>query len=606
MRRRDFCKLMGSAAVAAGLPNLGMSAVDAGVGLPPGFDAYTEDYESFCAKPAGERIFYALVNERIVAERLDEAAWEPVPGGWGKPPALPIPGGSWDGVPMASPLPDLAGKGPYEPTYDSMLKYDAPEWYRDAKFGIWAHWDPQNVPEDGDWYARNMYEQGSPQNKYQLEHYGAPSRFGYKDLCAQWTMLNWDPDELITRYKKAGAGFFIALANHHDGFDTWDSKHHAWNAMRVGPRRDVVGGWAVAARKQGLRFGVSVHQGRNWWWFQQAHAADKTGPLAGVPYDGVMTAAQGKQEWWQGLDPQTLYGPKHPANALPDISYVKNFYDRTRDLMDQHSPDQVYFDNGLLPLGWAGMNLGAYHYNRSLQLHAGKMEAVISVGNVPPHLAKALIGGQESGVRDGIQEYPWQSETCIGGWHYQRTLYEKPGKYGGYMHPKEVIHWLVDVVSKNGTLLLSVPGKPDGTIDSKEVAVLDGVTAWMEQNREAIVATRPWKVFAEGPNWITPGQFQAKRMGSAKNLGVEDIRFTRNKANTSIYAIVMGVPEKPLVIASLGRGAKTSPGKIGHVRLLGTDRPVRWKQADEGLHVEMPRGYQPATDYAVSFEVIPA
>ena len=248
-----------------------------------------------------------------------------------------------------------------------MLEYEAPDWYQDAKFGIWAHWSPQCVAEAGDWYARNMYVEDQRQYKYQLEHYGPPSQFGYKELCAQWTLLNWEPDELITRYKNAGAKIFVALANHHDSFDAWDSKHQPWNATAVGPHRDVIGTWAAAARKQGLRFGVTVHQARNWWWFQPSHSADKSGPNAGIPYDGCLTQAEGKDQWWQGLDPQRLYGVKHPAGALPDTSYVKNFYDRTRDLIDQHNPDLLYFDDSLLPLGWAGMNIAAYFYNNSLE-----------------------------------------------------------------------------------------------------------------------------------------------------------------------------------------------------------------------------------------------
>jgi len=159
---------------------------------------------------------------------------------------------------------------------------------------------------------RYMYKEGSKQYKYHLEHYGHPSKFGYKDFTAQWTLTNWEPDELIQRFKKTGTRLFIALAGHHDGFDTWNSKHHPWNAVNVGPHRDVVGTWAAAARKQGLRFGVSVHQARNWWWFQPSHAADKIGPMAGVPYDGDLTMADGKGQWWEGLDPQRLYGPKPP------------------------------------------------------------------------------------------------------------------------------------------------------------------------------------------------------------------------------------------------------------------------------------------------------
>ena len=323
-----------------------------------------------------------------------------------------------------------------------------------------------------------------------------------------------------------------------DNFDAWDSKHHPWNAAAIGPHRDVVGTWAAAARKQGLRFGVTVHQARNWWWFQPSHGADKSGPLAGVPYDGALTEAKGKGQWWEGLDPQRLYGVKHPASAFPDTSYVKNFYDRTRDLIDQHNPDLLYFDDSLLPLGWGGMNIGAYFYNNSLKTH-GKMEAVLNVKDVPDRLAKAVVADYERGLTAEIMKHPWQSETCIGAWHYLRFLYEKPGEYGGYLPPRDVIHWLIDTVSKNGTFILNVPGRPDGTIDSKEIAVLDGITAWMQTNGEAIYETRPWKVYGEGPNSIKAGSFQG---GALSKLGEKDIRFTRNKANTVIYALVLGWP----------------------------------------------------------------
>ncbi len=599
MLRRDFCKLIGAAAAAAVLPATGQVS---GAGAPSeanGFDTFTEDYAKFCETPAGQRIFYALQNGKIVSEKLNETGWQPT--AWGKPPSLPILGGSWDGVPMDSPIPNLGGDGPYKPTWDSLLQYDAPEWYRDAKFGIWAHWSPQCVPEAGDWYARKMYSQGSPDYKYQLEHYGHPSRFGYKDLCPQWTLLNWEPDDLIQRYKKAGARFFIALANHHDGFDTWDSKHHPWNAINIGPHRDVVGGWATAARKQGLRLGVTVHQARNWWWFQTSHGADKTGPLAGVPYDGDLTAAQGKGQWWQGFDPQQLYGAKHPQDALPDVSYVKDFYDRTRDLIDLHDPDLLYFDNSLLPLGWGGMNIGSYFYNHNLKTHGGKMEAVLNGKQVPDRLAKALVADYERGLTDHIMAYPWQSETCIGHWHYNRALFDKPGEYGGYLHPRDVIHWLIDTVSKNGTFILNIPGKPDGTIDRKEIAVLDKITEWMQVNGEAIYETRPWKVYGEGPDMVKSGSFQGN---SISKLGPKDIRFTRNKANNVVYAIVLGWPTDAFMVQSLGIAAASNPGKVEHVQLLGTEEKLRWKQTPQGLRVELPKHYSPTTDYAAAVKVM--
>lgn len=599
MKRRKFCKLIAATVASRGIPSLAQTLRKTDPDSTSGFNRYSQDYSEFCAMAPEKRVFYKVSDGKIVQTRLDESTWQPPV--WNYSPApLQVAGGLWDDVSLESPIPNLAGDGPFKPAWDSLLQYEAPEWYQDAKFGIWAHWSPQCVPEAGDWYARNLYVDGQRQYQYHLDHYGPASRFGYKDLCAQWTLLNWQPDELISRYKRAGAKIFVALANHHDNFDAWDSKHQPWNSAAIGPHRDVVGTWAAAARRQGLRFGVTVHQARNWWWFQPSHGSAKSGPLAGVPYDGALTEREGNGQWWQGLNPQRLYCVKHPSDALPDVSYVKNFYDRTRDLIDQHDPDLLYFDDSLLPLGWGGMNIGAYFYNNSLKKRDGKMEAVLNVKDVPDRLAKAVVADYERGLTAQIMNYPWQSETCIGGWHYSRHLYEKPGEYGGYLNPRDVIHWLVDTVSKNGTFILNVPGRPDGTIDGKEIAVLGGITSWMEANGEAIYETRPWKVFGEGPNMVKPGAFQGE---SITKLGDKDIRFTRNKANTIIYALVLGWPTEPIVVQSLGQSAATNPGKVMRVELLGTGARVDWKQQADGLRVELPKSYQPVVDYAAALKV---
>ena len=601
MQRRAFCILFAATAAAEALPVAAQSSAGAPVTSVAGFNIVTEDYGQFCARPADERVFYELQHGQIVSESLNEKAWEVSPNsesGPRMPPSLPVSGGSWNGVPMDSPIAGLSGDGPYKPTWDSLLEYDVPEWYRDAKFGIWAHWGPQCVPEAGDWYARNMYVQGSRQYKYHLEHYGHPSRFGFKDLFPQWALLNWNADELIQRYKKAGARFFLTLANHHDNFDAWNSRHNAWNALNVGPHRDVVGVWAAAARAQGLRVGVTVHQPRNWWWFQTSHGCDAAGPLAGVPYDGDLVTGAGKGQWWQGLNPQQLYGPKHPPMALPDISYVKNFYDRTRDLIDQYNPDILYFDNSLLPLGWGGMNASVYFYNHNLKTHGRKMEGVITVKQVPDRLAKALVAGYERGVTSGIMPYPWQSETCIGNWHYDRELFNQEGEYGGYLDPGDVIHWLIDTVSKNGTSILNIPGRPDGTIDSKEIAVLDRITDWMQVNGEAIFETRPWKVFGEGPAMLSSGSSSGE---TAKRLGSQDIRFTRNKAGDVVYAIVMGWLGKEAQIRALGTASPHSPGKAVKVELSGYGEKVGFRQDASALSVELPA--QRPCDYAIALKV---
>lgn len=574
MQRREFCKFVAGVAGAAATRRLTAATAPRESSL---------SYAEFCATDESQRVFSALHDNRIVPERLDPASWkEP---GWGLPTDQAVPAGWWNGVPLEPQVAGLAGAGPFQPNWESLSEYECPEWYRDAKFGIWNHWSPQCVAEDGDWYARNVYVDDQPQYRYHLERYGHPSRFGYKDLCAQWTLLNWEPGELMDLYSRAGARLFMALANHHDGFDTWNSAHHPWNARNVGPRRDVIGTWAKLARERGMRFGVTVHQARNWWWFQVAHGADRSGPYANVPYEGRLTLADGRGQWWEGLDPQRLYGPKHPADALPHSSYVRNFYDRTRDLIDQHDPDLLYFDDTLLPLGWAGMSIGAYFYNRRASLR-GRPDVVLNVKDVPPHLRKAVVADIERGLSKDALPHPWQSETCIGEWHYQRALYDRPGDYGGYLHPADAIHWLADTVSKNGTFILNIPGKPDGTIDSKERRILEEIGAWMKINGEAIYATRPWATFGEGPMKIKEGSFQGN---SIHSVTAKDIRYTRNKAGTVIYAIALGWPEEPMQLRSLGSAAPTRPGRVDHVQLLGTHRPLHWRQDDSALHVTVPR-----------------
>ncbi len=186
--------------------------------------------------------------------------------------------------------------GPFRPNWESLKAYRVPDWFRDAKFGIWAHWSPQCVPEQGDWYARGMYIQGSPQYNYHVKTYGHPSVFGYKDICHIWRPENWNPEELIRLYAKTGAKYFVALANHHGNFDCWNSKYQPWNSVNVGPGKDIVGTWERIARAQGLKFGITFHgtPGRVWKEFMPVrYGSDESGSMKGVPYDGVLTKADG-------------------------------------------------------------------------------------------------------------------------------------------------------------------------------------------------------------------------------------------------------------------------------------------------------------------------
>jgi alpha-L-fucosidase len=388
--------------------------------------------------------------------------------------------------------------GKFQPTWESLQKYECPEWFRDAKFGIWAHWGPQCQPEQGDWYARFMYmpkvpSWAPPDFEFHRQTYGPQSKFGFKDVIHLWKAEQWDPGKLMALYKRAGAQYFFALANHHDNLDLWDSKYQPWNAVAVGPKKDLIGGWAQAARANGLRFGVSVHAAHAWTWYEPSQGADETGPLAGVPYDGKLTKADGKGQWWDGLDPQDLYAQNHPRSAdssdpvaihrqwnwgngasLPDQAYCDKFYNRTVDLINKYQPDLIYFDDTALPL-WpvsdAGLRIAAHFYNRNMKLHQGRLEGVVFAKVLDPKQRQCMVWDIERGQSNQIEPQPWQTDTCLGDWHYKRAIFEQHG----YKTTKTVIHTLADIVSKNGNLLLNVPVRGDGTIDSDELAVVEGI-----------------------------------------------------------------------------------------------------------------------------------
>lgn len=495
-------------------------------------------------------------------------------------------------------------KGKFQPTWESLDQYQVPEWYRDAKFGIWAHWGPQCQPEYGDWYARNMYIEGNADYKFHLEHYGHPSKFGFKDVIHLWKAENWDPERLVSLYKRAGAQYFCALANHHDNFDNFDSKHQRWNSVRIGPRKDLIGGWARAARNQGLKFGVTVHASHAWMWYEVAQGADKSGPLAGVPYDGKMTKTDGKDKWWDGLDPQNLYAQSHTPGkttdtgrlwdwptgigaSVPDVAYCERFYNRTADLINKYHPDLVYYDDDVLPLypiSDAGLHLAAHLYNSNMKLHDGRLEAVLTGKGLRDRQRKAMVWDIERGQSSTIEPEPWQTDTCIGNWHYDRRVFEQHR----YKTAATVIHTLADVVSKNGNLQLSIPVKGDGTLDSDELAIIEGITHWMEINRECIFGTRPWKVFGEGPaSQSAPLRAQGFNEGRGKPVTAADFRFTTRQ--NVLYAIQLGVPAQDFRIQSLGKAARLLERPIESIALVGSDERPRWNQADDALSIAAPR-----------------
>jgi alpha-L-fucosidase len=496
--------------------------------------------------------------------------------------------------------------GKFEPTWESLEQYQTPEWFRDAKFGLWAHWGPQCQPEQGDWYARHMYYENERQGKFHRENYGHPSKAGFKDVINLWKAENWDPDKLMALYKRAGAQYFVALANHHDNFDNFDSKYQPWNSVNMGPKKDLIGGWANAARANGLRFGVSIHASHAWTWYEIAQGADTKGPLADVPYDGKLTKADGKGQWWEGFDPQDLYAQNHAPStnydkvgsihgfwawdaakgcSIPDKAYCEKFYNRTVDLINKYQPDLVYFDDNALPL-WpvsdAGLRIAAHFYNNNMLRHGGKLEAVLNGKVLNEQQRKCMVWDIERGQSNRIEPFVWQTDTCIGGWHYDKGVFERHR----YKSAKTVIQTLADIVSKNGNLLLSIPVRADGTIDSDEVKIVEGIADWMDINRECIFGTRPWKIFGEGPaiQSAAPITNQGFNEGKGKPFTAEDVRFTQ-KGDT-LYAIVLGQPTEPLKIKSLGKQSKLLDKRIESIQLLGSDEKIEWSQDDDALAIE--------------------
>ena len=492
--------------------------------------------------------------------------------------------------------------GPFQPTWESLAQYRCPEWFRDAKFGIWAHWTAQCVPEQGDWYARRLYIEGDPDYRYHLAHYGHPSQAGFKEIDRLWHAENWQPEELIDLYRRAGARYFVALANHHDNFDCFDSKHQPWNSVNLGPRKDIVGTWSRAARRAGLRLGVTVHAARAWSWFEVAQGADKEGPLAGVPYDGKLIKADGKGKWWDGYDPQGLYAQNHAPGEKPDQAYIDKFYNRVIDLVDKYHPDLLYFDDTVMPLrdvSDAGLRIAAHYYNTNMQRHGGKLEAVMTTKGLNEEQRRCLVWDIERGITDRIEPYPWQTDTCIGDWHYRRSLFEQHR----YKTPQTVIHMLADIVSKNGNLLLNIPVRGDGTIDPDEEAFVREMARWMQVNGEAIHGTRPWKVFGEGPASeagaaSTRGANFNER--GARSFTAQDLRFTTR--GDTLYALALAWPEGgSLTIRSLAAGSSPAAGKVADVHLLGQGGSLQWAQSENGLTITLPA--QKPCDHAFAFKI---
>lgn len=463
-------------------------------------------------------------------------------------------------------------KGPFEATFESLRTYECPDWFRDAKLGIWSHWGAQSVPMYGDWYARNIYYEGTEQYLYHLRHYGHPSRFGYKDLVQLWKAENFDPDGLMDLYVAAGAKYFVAQAMHHDNFFNYDSKIHRWNSVNMGPKKDIVALWKKASMKKDIPFGLTEHLGATFSWWRANKGSDKEGAYKGIPYDGN--------------DPifEDLYLPNH-EHYNPDQKFAEldpwftsnkqwhqKWFDIVREFIDLYQPELLYTDGGL-PFGEnmyeAGLHAVAHLYNTSAANHGGKNIAVYTQKDRKQEIYSVGVLDIERSQSPDIKPETWQTDTCVGHWFYDvRSVYKKPG---------HVIEILVDIIAKNGNLLLNIPQKPDGTIDDECTYIVKEMAKWNKVCHEGVHGTRPFRVAGEGNAKVHIEGFSE----DAVDWSSSDFRFTTK--NNTIYAFQMRWPDNNrAVIKSL-----TPADKVKAVRLLGVGN-VPFEQPYGTLVVNLP------------------
>lgn len=469
--------------------------------------------------------------------------------------------------------------GPHAADWKALgLAYSAPAWWRDAKLGAWSHWDPQSMPEQGDWYAYRMYQTGSADYNYHLAHFGDPSEYGYKDICKNWVIDQWDPSALMDLYVQMGAKFFMAMGSHHDNFDNFDSTYQPWNTVKVGVKKDIVGTWEPIARQKGMRFGIGFHNTPARTWGQWMPIRYTNG--AKGPFDALLTTADGKGKWWEGMNPADLYGAKHSTDcanqSCNNSAYGTQFMYRVDDAINKYRPDVVYFDDhagdSQVDLG-VHMGLGAIapiilanYYNKSLTWKTGPVDVVMNMKGVGgqynsfqnsatllPYVERALVRSTEAATESQISAYPFQTELDIqgGNWHYMTGA--------GYASAASLVTTLMQNVSRNGSLLLNLTQHGRGNLDTQCTKIAQDIGAWLKTNGEAVYASRPFEVWGDNA-----------------------VIYTR--AGGKVYATLLGWNGGAVTLSALKSGGATL-GTVSKVEILGSTVATTFSQDSKGLTV---------------------
>lgn len=448
----------------------------------------------------------------------------------------------------------------YQPTWESLSAYKCPDWFRDAKFGIFIHWGLYSVPGFGsEWYPRWMYKDSTVwgQNYYQhhVKTFGTPDKFGYKDFIPLFKAEKFDADQWADIFKKSGARYVVPVAEHHDGFAMYNTSLSRWNAMNMGPKRDIIGELSVAVRKQGLIFGLSSHRIEHWFFMNNGRTikSDVNDPAYA-----------------------DFYGPARSENEQPSIEYMNDWLLRNCELVDKYKPQVFWFDWWIEQPAMEPYRktFAAYYYNRAAQWKEG---VVLNYKNnaYPDNVAVYDI---ERGSSKATRKYPWQTDTSIGkkSWGWVSDEENKTSN--------EIVDALIDIVSKNGNLLLNIGPKPDGTISPEQVNVLLGIGAWLKINGEAIYGTRPWIIAEEGPTVAAEGSFADQK---PVTYTAKDIRYTSK--DSAVYAFCLDIPaEKKITMKALGLKANSNK-KVIKIELLGSAEKIKWTQQPDMLVIYTPK-----------------
>ncbi len=554
------------------------------------FDAYragvygavkTRDFLSFTditrkvSFPAGHKHGTALQVERKVLDYLLRVGKEQMPG-LGLPLVTRL--SSAKVAARLQKIEAVANGGPFQPNWPSLGGFTTPRWYQDAKLGVFIHWGAYSVPAFGsEWYPRNMYRTNAPEFSHHLATYGSPSKFGYKDFIPLFRAERFDPKAWARLFKEAGIKYVVPVAEHHDGFPMYNSDCTDWSAAKMGPRRDIIGSLAKAVRKEGLVFGASSHRAEHWWFYDRA-----------LWFESDVCNTN-----WAGL-----YGPARNQRLAenqsepPDPAFLDDWLLRSCEIVDKYQPRLVYFDWWICqPVFQAYLKrFAAYYYNRGAQWR--KAVAINFKRWEGESFPEATgVFDVERGQLNDIRPDFWQTCNSVSknSWGYI-TNHQ-------YKTVEHILGDFLDIVSKNGALLLNIGPKPDGTIPEPEQQMLRELGRWLKVNGEAIYGTRPWKIFGEGPTAVGGGSFSdTKRQAFTSR----DFRFTTK--GPILYAIALAWPvEGRLVVESLAKGAPFSPNTVEQVRLLGHSGRLNWTQSEDGLLVTLPA--KPPCDHAVTLGI---